>query len=135
MRRAAKAMMSEASSYWHVSRAFRWFGADVSAESRIFTEEYARNSFENLLFSTVCRFYELAKQFPRRITVIDFESKRARFEKLQLSALRFPREKFTYIGHGDTIIAETELGEVNSLGNLFQRDPYGSRGFLGDLAR
>ena len=52
-RRAAKAMMSEASSYWHVSRAFRWFGADVSAESRIFTEEYARNSFENLLFSTV----------------------------------------------------------------------------------
>ena len=67
--------------------------------------------------------------------MIDFESKRARFEKLQLSALRFPREKFTYIGHGDTIIAETELGEVNSLGNLFQRDPYGSRGQLGALTK
>jgi len=127
-RRAAKAMMSEASSYWHVSRAFRWFGADVSVESRIFTEEYAQDSFENLLFS-ICRFYELAKKFPRRITVIDFESKRARFEQLHLSALRFPRKKFTYIGHGDRIV-KTDLGEVNSLSNLFQRDPYGCRGEL-----
>jgi 23S rRNA G2445 N2-methylase RlmL len=64
--------------------------------------------------------------------VIDFESKRARFEKLQLSALRFPREKFTYIGHGDRIV-KTDLGEVNSLSNLLQRMgvvvnlPYGCR--------
>ena len=95
---------------------------------RIFTEDSTRDSFENLLFS-ICRFYELEKKFPRRITVIDFESSRACFEKLQLNALRFPREKFTYIGHGDTI-GETDLHKVYSLTNLFQQDPYGCRGEL-----
>ena len=85
-------------------------------------------NFENLLFS-ICWFYELEKKFPRRITVIDFESSRARFEKLHLNALRFPREKLTYIGHGNTI-AETDLHKVYSLTNLFQQDPYGCRGEL-----
>ena len=69
------------------------------------------------------------KKFPRGIIVIDFESSRARFEKLHPNALRFPREKLTYIGHGDTI-AETDLHKVYSLTNLFQQDPYGCRGEL-----
>ena len=41
--------ISEASSYWQVSKAFDWFGVDVGVQSRVFTEEHARDSFENLL--------------------------------------------------------------------------------------
>ena len=126
-RREAGAM-SEASSYWQVTRAFDWFGADVSVESRIFTEEHARDSFENLLFS-ICRFYELTRKFPRKVTVVGFESKRARFEKLHLSTLSFPRERFNYIGTEAINHLEMDLGEIK-VRDAFQRDPHGCRGEL-----
>lgn len=41
-------------------------GEDV--KSRALTEEHARDSFENLLFS-VCRFRELTGKYPQNITV------------------------------------------------------------------
>lgn len=42
--------------------------------SRTLTEEHARDSFENLLFS-VCRFRELTGAYPRNITVSLFYPK------------------------------------------------------------
>lgn len=39
--------------------------------SRALTEEHARDSFENLLFS-VCRFRELTGSYPHNITVKAF---------------------------------------------------------------
>ena len=39
--------------------------------SRALTEEHARDSFENLLFS-VCRFRELTGSYPHNITVKTF---------------------------------------------------------------
>lgn len=126
-RREAGAM-SEASSYWQVSRAFEWFGADVGVESRVFTEEHARDSFENVLFS-MCRFYELTGRFPRKITVVGFASKRERFEKQHLGALRFPLDRFRYIGTDAINQAEMTAGEVK-IREAFSRDPYGCRGEL-----
>lgn len=41
--------------------------------SRALTEEHARDSFENLLFS-VCRFRELTGSYPQNITVKPFAS-------------------------------------------------------------
>ena len=89
--------ISEASSYWQVSKAFDWFGVDVGVQSRVFTEEHARDSFENLFFS-VNRFYELTQRFPRKITIVGFRAKRERFEKLHLNAIAYPEANFTYIG-------------------------------------
>jgi hypothetical protein len=37
-------------------------------KARALTEEHARDSFENLLFS-ICRFFELTGHFPHNITV------------------------------------------------------------------
>ena len=126
-RREAGAI-SEASSYWQVSRAFDWFGVDADVERRVFTEEHARDSFENLLFS-VSRFFELTRRFPSKITVVGFQSKRERFQKLHREAIRYPESNFTYIG--TTALNEKEMaaGEVK-VRAAFERDPFGCRGEL-----
>lgn len=43
-------------------------GKRDNVRSRALTEEHARDSFENLLFS-VCRFRELTGTYPQNITV------------------------------------------------------------------
>ncbi|XVE55199.1 hypothetical protein DITRI_Ditri03aG0140300 [Diplodiscus trichospermus] len=59
---------SEAQSYWTVAESKGWFGKEESVKWRALTEEHARDSFENLLFS-VCRFRELTGTYPHNITV------------------------------------------------------------------
>lgn len=59
---------SEAQSYWAVAESRGWFGKEENVRSRALTEEHARDSFENLLFS-VCRFRELTGRYPSNITV------------------------------------------------------------------
>lgn len=57
---------SEAQSYWIAAKHAHWWRDDPAAgsdegdsvSSRTVTEEYARDSFENLLFS-ICRFKEV----------------------------------------------------------------------------
>jgi len=44
---------SEGLSYWIVAEAAKWFGTE-DVRKRTFTEEHARDSFENLLFG-LCR--------------------------------------------------------------------------------
>ncbi len=61
------------------------------------TQEHARDSFENLLFS-VCRFFELTGHAPESITMIGYEFKRNRFTELHRAALRYPAHSFQYIG-------------------------------------
>ncbi|KAJ9115070.1 hypothetical protein QFC22_005398 [Naganishia vaughanmartiniae] len=71
---------------------------------RVTTEEFALDSFENVLFS-LARFKEMTGHWPKKMTVVGFEMKRRRFEQLHRAALKFPQEKFTYIGiddEGDT---------------------------------
>ena len=82
----AGAVMTRASSYWQVARANDWFGVDAKVAFRTFTEEYANDGFEHALFS-VCRFFQLARKFPSKITVVGFHVERVRFEKLHLDAM------------------------------------------------
>lgn len=69
--------------------------------SRTFLEEYARDSFENLLFS-ICRFYEVTQKYPTKVTVIGLSVKKRRFTELHRAALRYPVDRFSYIGSGLT---------------------------------
>jgi hypothetical protein len=98
-----------------------------------YTEDFALDSFQNLLFS-IMRFHEVAlasgmggggvgtasigkgstmgmvipnrdangkprrNTWPEKITVVGFEMKRARFVELHRAALRWPKERFEYIG-------------------------------------
>ena len=113
--------MSEAASYYFVAKHMRWLPEDnveeqegketetdrqtgdsstaslTRAHPRTFLEEYARDSFENLLFS-LCRFREVTGRYPAKVTVVGFDFKERRFSDLHRAALNFPASHFHYIG-------------------------------------
>ena len=97
---------SEGLSYYIIAEQTRLFGllgdqystAGIALlESRIFSEDFARDSYENVLFS-ICRFREITGRYPARVTVVNWEYKRERFEKLHRTAIRFPADRFNYVG-------------------------------------
>jgi hypothetical protein len=97
---------SEGLSYYTVAEETKLFGLvgddfDTRGQellsTRIFAEEFARDSYENVLFS-ICRFREVTGRYPERITVVNWAYKRERFEKLHRAAIRFPAARFQFIG-------------------------------------
>ncbi|OSX66272.1 hypothetical protein POSPLADRAFT_1177689 [Postia placenta MAD-698-R-SB12] len=72
-------------------------GTPPSPPLRATTEDHALDSFQNLLFS-IARFHEYTGHYPERITVVGYEMKRQRFTELHRAALRWPRDRFHYIG-------------------------------------
>jgi len=85
---------SEAASYYYLAQEKKWINPVLS---RVFLEEYARDSYENLLFS-LCRFREVVGRYPEKVTVIGFGFKKKRFTDLHRRAIAFPESNFTYIG-------------------------------------
>lgn len=121
---------SEAQSYWAIAESKGWFGKDESVRSRSLTEEHARDSFENLLFS-VCRFRELTGTYPQNITVVSYDFKEERFAQLHRSALGFPEGRFFFSGTPATPTArEAAVKGEASVRYQFQEDPYGCLGSL-----
>ncbi|CAN6555704.1 unnamed protein product [Malus baccata var. baccata] len=120
---------SEAQSYWAVAESKGWFGQE-DLRSRTLTEEHARDSFENLLFS-VCRFRELTGTYPQNITVISYDFKEERFAHLHRAAIGFPESRFFYVGTPAISTAkEAARKEEAVVRTQFQEDPYGCRGSL-----
>lgn len=81
---------------------------------RATTEDFALDSFQNLLFS-VARFRERTGWYPRRITVVGFGVKKERFEKLHARAIRWPVRMFKYVGvdvDGQGDLEASRAGEV-----------------------
>ncbi|KAH7510875.1 hypothetical protein FEM48_ZijujUnG0075400 [Ziziphus jujuba var. spinosa] len=120
---------SEAQSYWAVAESKGWFGKE-NVRLRALTEEHARDSFENLLFS-VCRFRELTGTYPQNITVVSYDFKEERFAHLHRSALGFPESRFFYSGTPATSTSkEGALKGEALVRTQFQEDPFGCRGSL-----
>ncbi|KAG8710868.1 hypothetical protein FRC08_016611 [Ceratobasidium sp. 394] len=106
--------LTEAQSYLSLALASNILPSSPLPFTRATTEDYALDSFQNLLFS-IARFKERTGRYPRRVTVVGFGVKRARFEQLHARALRWGGE-FTYVGvdvagHADMEVAR--MGEVN----------------------
>ncbi|PNY03240.1 hypothetical protein L195_g026565, partial [Trifolium pratense] len=105
-------------------------GKEESVKWRALTEEHARDSFENLLFS-VCRFRELTGTYPQNITVVSYDFKEDRFANLHRSAIGFPESRFFYAGTPATSNSkEAALKGEELVRTQFSRDPYGCRGSL-----
>ena len=123
--------LSEAASYYYLAQDQQWLRG---LESRTFLEEYARDSFENLLFS-LCRFREVSGQYPKRITVIGFDFKSKRFNNLHRLAISFPSNNFTYIGlrpnHRNFDHKKAMEGE-NDVLLAYSKDMYGCSSSLAD---
>lgn len=121
---------SEAQSYWTVAESKGWFGNQEKVRWKALTEEHARDSFENLLFS-VCRFRELTGSYPQNITVVGYDFKKERFVNLHRSAIRFPETRFLYLGTpAATTSREAALKGEALVRTQFQNDPYACIGSL-----
>jgi len=98
--------------------------------TRATSENYALDSFQNLLFS-IARFREYTGRWPEHITVVGYEMKRKRFEGLHREAIRWPADRFTYVG----IDAEWEgplvvEGEFQNGYKPYTQDMYGCHSSL-----
>lgn len=143
--RAATGPETEASSYYRVADAMNlWAGTEAVGEqqqqpssvdatatlrARTVTEEFATDSYENLLFS-ICRFYEVTQSYPTKITMVSFTFKRRRFVELHAPALRWPSDQFAYIGVDPPPSTGFDLeqatrGEAENAARPFESDPYG----------
>jgi len=93
------------------------------------TEEFARDSFENLLFG-VCRFKECAGGYPETVTVVSWGFKAARFD-LHREALRWPAPRFRYCGvNQPQDLDGARRGEAATVAS-FRQDRYGTGDVLG----
>jgi hypothetical protein len=100
-----------------------------TVRARTITEEYATDSFQNLLFS-ICRFYEITSTYPTDITMISDTFKQHRFESLHVPALRWPQQQFHYIdvdppSSSGFDLQESIQGEMENAARPFEHDPYG----------
>mmetsp|Transcript_5778 Transcript_5778/g.8676 ORF Transcript_5778/g.8676 Transcript_5778/m.8676 type:complete len:358 (-) Transcript_5778:229-1302(-) len=132
--------INEGSSYFHVADAMHLWDepghgskedgrASSTVRARAIAEEFATDSFQNLMFS-ICRFKEVTGHYPRRITVVSYSFKKRRFEELHAAAIQWPSSKFDYVGidpdasTGFDLVASSE-GERTNSALPFESDPYG----------
>eukprot|EP00804_Cyclotella_cryptica_P005643 CCRYP_000028-RB/>CCRYP_000028-RB protein AED:0.05 eAED:0.05 QI:190/1/1/1/0.5/0.33/3/1190/396 len=121
----------------HVAAKTESMGGDVGPKSplqstvraRTITEEYATDSFENLMFS-ICRFHDITGTYPQKITMVSFSFKQQRFETLHANALQWPLSRFQYVGVDPPSstgfdLQEASDGERNNSLIPFKTDPYG----------
>jgi hypothetical protein len=116
--------ISEAASYYFVGKHAMLFADDL--ENRVFLEEFAMDSYENLLFS-ICRFKEVYDYYPEKVTVVGFDFKEGRFSNIHRKAIKFPADKFSYEGLHAPLpfdYPSALAGEKLAAGAFF-RDPYG----------
>jgi len=116
-------------SYWLVAEHFGWWESEHDVHKRAVIEDFAKDSFENLLFS-ICRFNEIVGHYPTRVTVVGYTFKAYRFESLHRPALGIEKENFHYIGlqpdlHSKFDLLKAEQGELENAVKLFSEDNYG----------
>ena len=106
----------------------QYFGIAVNP-NRIGIEDYAVDSYQNLLFS-ILRFHAMTSRFPAHVTVISHDFKKHRFLELHAPALRWPARNMTFVGVDppENVVRREVLdaGESTRGYKAFERDPYGT---------
>ena len=127
--RAVTGPTTEGHAYFLVADAMNLWPTGGTVRARATAEEFATDSFENLLFS-IARFREVTGDYPQKITVVSFTFKQRRFETLHAHALRWPPDRFSYIGVDPPASTGFDLqratnGELENAAKPFEQDPYG----------
>lgn len=81
---------SESSSYLEAAEKLGLLNMNINflKDSNVLLEEYARDSYENVLYS-ILTFYKKFSKFPKKITVVGFGFKRERFLAYHLTTLGY----------------------------------------------
>ena len=119
--RAEAGPRGEAQSYYWIADHFGWFG-HPEVRARAITEEFARDSYENLLYS-ICRVREFTGHYPQQVSFVSWEFKRERFD-LHRRTIGWPQSRFTYIGaNNPPDLAQAIEAETRNR-NAYLADPY-----------
>lgn len=120
-------ILSEAQGYHNIATLFNYWGHE-SVASRTTTEEFSRDSYDNVLYS-IGRFYECVGSFPKKLTIISWAFKRKRFEHHCL-AVAWPLSSFSFVGISTPDDLQTALtSEARTLIDFKQDNTgYGSAG-------
>lgn len=126
--------ISEAKSYLNIAQLLQLNNYDKIL-SRITTEEFAKDSFENVLFG-ICRFFECTDMFPKKVTIVNWKFKEKRFklhwEYIKNNASILKNVHFEYIGVNNPVKVDKILPSENKTIEMFQQSP---RGIHGELAK
>lgn len=116
---------SEAKSYWLLADQFGWWQKE-DARERATAEEFARDSFENVLFG-LAHFRECTGRYPKSIEIVSWAFKRERFD-LHRQTVKWPGDQHYYKYHGvnnpDDLDGSLK-GEAKTLA-AFRQDPFGT---------
>jgi hypothetical protein len=131
--RATTGPENEGTSYFRVADAMDLWDEGMAngknVRARTTSEEFATDSFQNLLFS-ICRFREITGAYPEKITTVSFTFKKTRFETMHSRAILWPSDQFVYVGVDPDAstgfnLEEATKGEMENAAKPFQEDPYG----------
>ena len=114
---------SEAQSYWQIADHFGWW-QHANVKHVATTEEYAQDSFQNVLFG-IGRFYECARRYPETVTVVSWIFKAERFD-LHRKAICFPDTKFKFEGVNNPVALSGATKGEDKVISAFKADPYGN---------
>jgi len=126
---------TEAQSYFRLALAAKVLPS-AHSPPRLFrratTEDYALDSYQNLVFS-IARFHEVTGRYPTWVTIVGYAMKKRRFEELHGKAIRWPEGKLVYVGiDGDQKHAmdESKKGELTNAYLPYKKDAYGCHSTL-----
>ena len=117
---------SEAQGYWLLADQFAWW-QNSKVRDRATTEEFARDSYENMLFG-IARFRECSGHYPSSIDIVGWEFKRERFD-FHRQTIRWPEANQCYRYHGvnnPCNLMASQNGEARTAIS-FRTDPFGLR--------
>ena len=100
-------------------------GSEALPAARVLLEEYARDSFENLLFS-LARFRGALGRYPARVTLVSWGFKAERL-RLHARALRMPSARIAILSPpAEPVMPPAALaGEARTVA-AFRKDMYGA---------
>jgi hypothetical protein len=118
-------LTSEALGYRRLAEHFDWWRVPAIRDSCAL-EEYARDSYENLLFG-IARFREFVGHYPASLDIVGWKFKRERFD-LHREAIKWPLSGGRYAYHGvndPDNLDQSLAGEAETIAQ-FRSDPFGT---------
>lgn len=88
-------ILSEAQGYHNIASIYKFWGQS-NVEKRVTTEEFSRDSYDNVVFS-ICRFRECTGTLPEKLTMVSWSLKEERI-RLHAQTIRWPMDRFSFIG-------------------------------------